>query len=118
MNKDSTFILEAVRYLYKEDLSVLLGKTLKGRPERTEFKDGGMVKLNPSKDPLTPEKVKRIEQLFIDRVTKSNTKAVDHGERIKPTYINKLIASAISNITKKFKSSDKRNKASNDHIDL
>lgn len=48
-----------------------------------------------------------VKQLFIDRVTKSNGSAVEQGERIKPTYINKLFASAISNLSKPFKAHDK-----------
>lgn len=101
--KDSTFVLDAMRCVYK-NVSVLSNKTLKGTPQHTEFKDDGTAIVHPSKSPLTPEKVTKVEQLFIDCVTRSKTGVVDQGERIKQSNINKLFASAISNLSKPFKS--------------
>lgn len=99
--KDSTFILQCIEYAYKDTASTLLGKTLKGTLERVEYKENGDVQSHPAKDPLTPEKVKRIEELFIDRVSKCKISAVEFGERIKQTNINKLIAAAIKNVANK-----------------
>lgn len=110
---DSTFILKAIRYLYK-DVSVLQNKTLQGTLERKIFNDDGTFTVIPPKDALTPEKVKRVEQLFIDRVTRSNCGAVEYGERLK--LVNKLFASAVSNLTKPFKTRDKADKAAIEDI--
>lgn len=99
--KDSTFILQCIECAYKDNRSTLVNKTLFGTLERTEFRDDGAVVVRPAKDPLTPEKVKRIEELFVKRVTKSKCLAAEFTERITPTNINRLIASAIRNVSNK-----------------
>lgn len=104
--KDLNFILQCVQYAYKENPSVLVSKTLKGTLEKIEILDGVAVEVRPAKSPVTPEKVKRIEELFIKRVTASKCLAVEFGERIKPKYMNRLIATAITNISNKVKPSD------------
>lgn len=98
--KDSTFVLQCVRYAYKNAES-LTNKTLRGTAERVTFEEDGSVIVQPGKDSLTPEKVKRIEQLFIERVSKSKCMAVEYGERVKQSNINKHIASAIKNLAHK-----------------
>lgn len=103
--KDSNFILQCIQFAYKSNKSELLNRTLKGRHERVEIKDDGSVeRIQPAKTPLTPEKVTRIEELFINRVSKSKCVAAEFSERIKQTNINKLIASAIKNVSNKEKS--------------
>lgn len=67
--KDSNFVLQCIEYAYKDNASTLVNKTLLGTLERKEFGDDGAVVVRPAKDPLTPEKVKRIEELFVKRVT-------------------------------------------------
>lgn len=105
--KDSTFIMQCIDYAYKENSSTLVNKTLKGTLERIEMQDDGAVVVRPAKNPLTPEKVKRIEELFIQRVSKSKCLAGEFAERIKTTNINRLLASAIRNISNKEKPKDK-----------
>ncbi len=100
-NKDSTFVLHCVEYAYKDDPTVLCKKTLKGTKPRYEIEDGVAVAVKPGKDPISPEKVKRIQELFIDRVTKSQCLASEFGDRVKLVNINKLIANAIKNVSNK-----------------
>ncbi len=99
--KDSTFILQCIEYAYKDKTSTLANKTLYGTLERKEFGDDGAVVVRPAKDALTPEKVIRIEKLFVKRVTESKCLSAEFAERIKPTNINRLIASAIRNVSNK-----------------
>lgn len=99
---DCSFILNALKYAYKSDTSVLVSKTLKGKSEWTEIKDGYEIH-HDAKTPLTPEKVERIKGLFIDRISNCEIHSADYGERIKDSYMNKLFAAGIKNISKKFK---------------
>lgn len=112
--KDSTFILKCVEFAYKDNTSSLVNKTLKGTLERVEIQNDKPVAVRPAKDPLTPEKVKRIEELFIKRVTNSKCLAGEFVERIKTTNINRLIASAIRNISSKEQPKDKLSKKNDD----
>lgn len=114
--KDSTFILKCVEFAYK-DKSALTHKTLKGTLERIEIHDDQAVAVRPAKDPMTPEKVKRIEELFVKRVTHSKCLAGEFAERIKSTNINRLIASAVRNIVSKGQPKNKSTK-NNDELDL
>ncbi len=98
--KDSTFVLQCVKFAYKEDTSVLNNKSLYGTKGRIEFtEDGGEVR-QPAKQPLSPHKVDRMRGVFIDKISKCNLNAVEYGVRMKETYLNQLIASAIKNISK------------------
>ncbi|KAG4071713.1 hypothetical protein HA402_011867 [Bradysia odoriphaga] len=100
--KDSTFIKDCLQYIYKDNLSVLCQKSVKGTSERIEFSaDGGEVKRHSAKDPMTPEKYDRVKELFIDRISQCDIDQVSHGERLKVTNINRLMASGIKNISKK-----------------
>lgn len=113
--KDSTFILNCIQYAYKHNVACLTKKTLKGTRARYEVKEGDLVTVKPGKDPLTPEKVARIKELFIDRVTKSKCMAGEYGERVKQTNINQLIANAVKNVS--FKEAPKE-VLSNQNADL
>lgn len=99
--KDSTFILNCIQFAYKNDAGSLSKKTLKGTRPRYEVKEGEIVTVKSGKDPLTPEKVARIQQLFIDRVTKSKCLSGEFGERVKITNFNQLMANAVKNISYK-----------------
>lgn len=100
---DCTFILHCLKYGYKSDPSALATKTLKGKNEWTEVTDGGERVLHSGKAPLTPEKVDRMKGLFVERISKCEIGAADFGERIKDSYINKLIAAGIRNLSRKYK---------------
>lgn len=113
--KDSTFIFNCVQYAYKNDLASLATRTLKGTRGRYEIKEGELVTIRAGKDPLTPEKVQRIQQLFIDRVTRSRCMSAEFGERVRLTNINKLIASAVKNISNREAPTDVQ---SNENLNL
>lgn len=101
-SKDSTFIKDCLEYLYKDNLAVLSQRSVKGTSEKIEFSaDGEEVKRHPAKDPITPEKYDRVKALFIDRISQCDIDPVSHGERLKETNINRLMASGIKNISKK-----------------
>lgn len=99
---DCSFILHCLKYAYKLDPSVLLSRTLKGTPERTEFTEKGEQIHHGAKDPLTPKKAERIKELFIERISNCIIDSAEYGERIKDSYVNKLIAAGIRNISKKY----------------
>lgn len=56
-----------------------------------------------AKDPLTPEKVRRIKALFAGRISKCTIDSAHYTERMKDTYVNKLLAAGIKNLAQKFK---------------
>lgn len=99
---DSTFVHHCLQYAYKDDLAVLRRKTLKGTAEVLKISDGGDVEhISEGKSPLTPEKIARIRGMFIERISKCQIDAVEYEQRIKDSYMNKLVASSIRNIVKK-----------------
>lgn len=100
---DCSFILHSLKYSYKSDLSVLSTRTLKGTAEWKELKEGGSEVHHEAKGPLTPRKVDRIKDLFIERISKPEINSAEYSERIKDPYINKLFAAGIRNLSKKFK---------------
>lgn len=99
--KDSTFIHQCLQFAYKGDQAVLVFKSLKGTSDWIEISEAGDEKHHPAKDPLSPHKVNRIKEVFIERVSKCDINSVHYGERVKDSYINKLFASGIKNISKK-----------------
>lgn len=100
---DSNFILHCIEYAYKNRTAVLPNKTMNGTRDRYEVKDGTPTIVRQGKDPLTPEKVHEIKKLFIKRISDSRCLAGEFGDRIKPTYVNQLIATAIKNVSNKEK---------------
>lgn len=101
-SSDSTFVRHCLEFIYKDNLSVFSNKTLFGTAEKKHFSDQGVVeRVEGGKDPLTPPKVARIRSLFVGRISKANAGAVEYGERIKDSYLNRLIASSLQNICKK-----------------
>lgn len=99
--KDSTFVLQCLQFSYKNETSVMVNKSLKGTREWTEIADDGNEVHHPAKQPLSPHKVSRIKEVFVERISKCQINHVEYGERVKETYINKLFATGIKNISKK-----------------
>lgn len=99
--KDSTFILQSLEFAYKGNLSVMREKTLKGTSESVKVKEDGTVQNIPSKAALSPIKVVRIKELFLERISKCQIDAAVYIERASESNLNKLIASGIKNIAKK-----------------
>lgn len=98
---DCTFILSALKFVYKTDLTVLATKTLKGTSERIEVTSSGEHIRHPAKDPMTPSKVSRIKSLFIERIAKCEISSPDFADRMKDAYVNKLFAAGIRNLAHK-----------------
>lgn len=99
---DCTLILNCLKYAYKPDPSVLASKTLKGVAEWTQLTDDGEIH-HSAKTPLSPVKVDRMKGLFADRISKCQIDSAEFSERMKDSYINKLIAAGIRNLSKKNK---------------
>lgn len=99
--KDSTFVLHCLEYAYKNNLDSFSGKTLKGVPESVKFdKDGREIRV-PKKDPFTPEKVARIRQLFVKRLSNSKIDSASFSSRVSEANFNKIFASCVKNIANK-----------------
>lgn len=101
--KDSTFVLQCMKFAYNANPSVLVDRTLQGTSEWTEIETDGSKKLHPAKQPLTPDKVSHIKKLFVERIGRCKITSVEFAERIKESKINKLFASGIKNVAKPFK---------------
>lgn len=97
--KDSTFILQCLKFAYCSDLSVLRNKTIYGKPSSLEVSEEGMVEV-PGKDPLTPKKIERIRQLFVERLSACKISALEYGVRVKDRRMNQLLNTGIKNIKK------------------
>lgn len=97
--KDSSYVMQCIQYAYSD--RPLKHKTLKGTKNRYEVIDGTPIVVREGKSSLTPEKVHQIRQLFIGRISKSKCLAAEFGERIDPKYLNRLIASAVKNVSNK-----------------
>lgn len=100
---DSTFILQCLKFAYKSDLSILCNKSLMGTYATILVSSEGEDVEIAGKDPLTPEKVNKIKQLFTERLSSCDINAVQYGERIKESKVNHLLGTGLVNIRKKFK---------------
>lgn len=85
---DSTFVAHCVKYLYKQNLSVLKDKSVTGN-SRTR----GQVK-----QPVTPRKYKIISEIFMERVNLITKNANESEARAKG--LNIFIKNAIYNINR------------------
>lgn len=87
--KDSKFVREAVKNLYKSDIEKLKNRSIRGS------KRNKVIKL-----PLTPEKVTTIKSLFLGRLSRVIS-TEDMETRCSQSYLNRLMSDAIGNILKK-----------------
>lgn len=99
--KDSTFIHQCLQFAYKNDLGVLAHKSLKGTSDWIEINDRGEKIHHTAKSPISPHKVNRIKEVFVERISKCQISSVEYGDRVKDANINKLFAGGIKNIAKK-----------------
>lgn len=100
---DSTFILQCLKFSYKDDLTFLTNKSVNGTASVVEVSDEGKQETILGKDPLTPQKVARIRQLFIERLSACDVDAATFRARIKDSKVNHLMGTGINNICKKYK---------------
>lgn len=97
---DSTFVLQCLKYLYKDDPKSLAEKTLFGTKDSIKFTNDGAEVHHPGKQAVTPTKARRIKALFVERVVKCGMNSAEFKERIHEPYVHKLIASGIKNMSK------------------
>lgn len=86
-SKDSTFVLQTIRYLYKENLSVLSSRTSSSSRE--------------NKKPISPEKKNIIQQIFHERLNILKLDIIECNSR--KNRLNELTATGINNVRKSFK---------------
>lgn len=98
---DSTFIRNSLEFAYKSDLSVLKSRSVMGTYNTLAEMTSGKIE----KPPLTPVKVKKIKELFIERLSDCDVDPIAFEERVKDSRINELLASGIKNIAKKLTTS-------------
>lgn len=99
--KDCTFVHHCLKFAYKSDLTVMASKTLWGTASWTGTSKNGEQVHHEAKDPLTPEKVRRIKALFADRISKCRIDSAEYSERMKDPYVNKLIGAGVKNLSQK-----------------
>lgn len=89
-SKDSSFIKTCLEILYKDDLTVLSNKCVKGTSTST-------------KRPITPKKLKIIKSEYNTRIRRfrENMEPEDFHRRLNDVRVNKLLSSSIKNICKK-----------------
>lgn len=84
---DSTFVTASVKYLYKEDLSVLKSKSLTGRSTKRQTKQA-----------VTPKKVSILKAIFSERIHSITN---DKNERLnREKSLRTYIKDAINNINR------------------
>lgn len=86
--EDSTFIAASVKFLYKNNLSILKEKSLTGRS----------AKPGHPKEPITPKKIEILSKIFKERVDSVANDDIENGARNK--CLNKYIKNAIANINR------------------
>lgn len=91
---DSTFVLNAVRSMYSENLPRLLNKSVKGTNKGTP------------KEALSPKKVKTLESLYFERLSHINLPDEEKDARAK--LFNRHIHRAITNINSKTNNENKK----------
>lgn len=85
--KDNTFVHEALKILYKNDAEKLHDRTVAGFTYKNR---------NPKKK-ISPAKMNKLREWYHARVKRHG---IDIEERTKQSRLNKLVASAISNISR------------------
>lgn len=89
-DRDSPYIRSCITSLYKQDLSILKRKSLRGKP----YVDRSSLERQENKI-LTPEKVRVIHELFTERVILSKENI---DKRIDISYINRKITNILSSL--------------------
>lgn len=99
MKADCTFVRKAVQMLYKDDLRLLLNKSVKQMRGQVRSRNG-VMKTYPTKLALTPEKVKSIRTVYNKRL-ENCVDSQEFEKRFSDAYFNKKLNAAISNNAKK-----------------
>lgn len=64
---DSTFLKCALEFVYKDNLSALANKTVTGKIQNVA--EGGILKRLTLKEPITPQKVEILKEIFNERIS-------------------------------------------------
>lgn len=95
---DSTFVRKCIKYLYKENIGVLLKKTAKGTNRRIIRKsDGNFIEM-PPKGALSPQKIAIMSSIFDSRITAMEIS--DSQKLQRQAFFNILLSRGIDNICK------------------
>lgn len=100
ISRDSTFVNQAMRMQYRNSISKLSNRSVKGTCENTRrCKD--VQKIYGAKPALSPEKVSAIRHYYNQRIHKHAVESSDFNKRFGDIYFKKLLSQAINNIAKR-----------------
>lgn len=99
-SSDRKFIRIALESLYKDGVP-LQQKSLFGCKSKRILTKSGAVIETTEKEPLTPKKVKILSDLHSERIAEAKVSESEMALRLKSTYFNQLIATALSNIQRR-----------------
>lgn len=100
ISRDSTFVNKAMRMQYRNSISKLSNRSVKGTCESTRrCKD--VQKNYGAKPALSPEKVSAIRHYYNQCIHKYAVESSDFNKRYADIYFKKLLSQAIHNIGKK-----------------
>lgn len=99
---DRKFIRVALESFYPGELLLQLKqKSLFGCKPKKIVTKTGIIKETTEKIPLTPKKVKVLRNLFSERIAAAELNDFEMSLRMRTTYFNQLIATALSNLQRK-----------------
>lgn len=99
---DRKFIRIALESFYPGELLLQLKqKSLFGCNSKNVVTKSGIVKETAEKQPLTPKKVKVLRSLYSERIAAAELNEFEMALRMRKTYFNQLIATALSNLQRK-----------------
>lgn len=102
INKDASFVKKALEMQYKNELSKLSERSVKGTAGGIRHVNG-IPKLCLPKPPLTPKKVMAIRHQYNRRITQRVQDSTDFSKRIADVYFNKILNGVLSNFTRQIK---------------
>lgn len=106
---DTSFVRHCLKYLYKNNLDVLLIRTIYGTEKKTFRRKNGICVELSSTEPLTPIKHLVVKSIFAERISAMKLGAFEKEKR--ENSVNCLISKSIANIRKiDLKSTKKCNK--------
>lgn len=115
---DSKFIRLLLEHLYRDDLTVLLEKSMKGKIERTytNKKTGATISCK-RKRPLTPTKVRAIQIALIERVKSLEVGDEEFQQRTSSRRFNQRMANSLNYVQRCLQDKDGKNEGSERHLD-
>lgn len=97
-NHDSAFIRLLLTFLYKNEGNTLLNRSIHGAKEHVRtLKNGNKIYVK-HKEPITPQKINFISQVYHNRIHRLHLERSQFSERTKSKHINQLIANALNTL--------------------